>query len=125
AQPLLVLLPLNVELLLPAPELRRSLPVKRVPVDRQGVVDGDRVTHELSLGGERQLPVFEFRVLDLLVLLVWPVHRPDEPVPVLVDRQGGRPLLPADLIRALPRPDRVCLLALRVRQTADPEYQRR
>src|SRR5436190_18852919 len=67
-QPLLVLLlPLSfdVELPLLAPELRRPLPVKLVPVDRQGVVDGDRVTHELSLGGERQLPVREFRFLNL------------------------------------------------------------
>src|SRR5436190_17052625 len=100
-QPLLVLLlPLSfdVELPLLAPEVRRSLPVKLVPVDRQGVVDGDRVAHELSLGRERQLPVLEFRVLDLLVLLVWPVHRPGELVPLLLDRQGGRSLLPADLI---------------------------
>src|SRR5207253_227579 len=83
AQPLLLPLALNVKLLLLAPELRRSLPLKLVPVDRQGVVDGDRVTHELSHGGERQLPVLEFRFLDLLVLLVRPVHRPDELVPLL------------------------------------------
>src|SRR5207302_9409563 len=37
----------------------------------------------------------------------------------------GRPLHVANLVLALPRPDRVCLLALRDREAADPEYQRR
>src|SRR6476620_5105126 len=96
----LLALSLDVELLLLAPEIRLSLPLELVPVDLQGVVDGDRVALELPHGGERQLPVLEFRVLELFVLLVRPVHGPDERVPLLLDRQGGRPLLPADLVLA-------------------------
>src|ERR1700737_244687 len=49
AQPLLVLLlplPLDVELLLLAPDLRCTFPFELVPGDRQLVVDGDRVVHE-------------------------------------------------------------------------------
>src|SRR4051794_25342813 len=32
------------------PEIRRPLPLELIPVDRQRVVDGDRVTYELSHG---------------------------------------------------------------------------
>ena len=56
AQPLLVLLlplPLDVELLLLAPEFRRAFPLELVPVNRQRVLDGDLVIHELPHGGER------------------------------------------------------------------------
>src|SRR4029453_1122452 len=68
--------------------------------------------------------VLQFHVLELLVLLVRPAHRPDELVPVLLDRQLGRPLLAADLVLALPRPDRVCLV-LRPDEAAQPEHQHR
>ncbi len=44
---LLLPLPLDVELLFLAPKLRRSLSFELVPVDRKGVVDGDRVTSEI------------------------------------------------------------------------------
>src|SRR5262249_38726410 len=47
-----------------------------------------------------------------------------ELVPVFLNRQGGRPLLVADLVLALPRPDRVRLAVLRARKAAEPEYQR-
>ena len=115
---LLLPLPLDVKLLFLATKLRRSFPLELVPVDRQGVVDRDRVPLELPHGRERQLPVLEFHVLEFLILLVRPVHRPDKIVPVLLDRQFGRPLLVADFVLALPSPDRVCLLALRARKTA-------
>src|SRR5436305_2996323 len=88
AQPLLVLLlplPLDVELLLLAPEFRRALPLELVPVDRQLVVDGDLVIHELPHGGERQGTVLQFHVLDRRVLLVRPAHRAGELVSVLLD----------------------------------------
>src|SRR5262249_36113763 len=55
---------------------------------------------------------------------VRPAHGPGEFVSVLLDSQGGGPLLPADLIFALPRPDRVCLAVCRAGQTADAENQR-
>src|SRR5438034_11115689 len=45
--------------------------------------------------------------------------------PSLLDRQCGRPLLVADFVLTRPSPDRVCLLALRACNTAEPEYQRR
>src|SRR2546421_4300439 len=57
AQPLLVLLlplPLDVELLLLAPELRCALPFELVCVNRQLVLDGDLVIPELPHGGKRQ-----------------------------------------------------------------------
>src|SRR3989441_9879660 len=128
AQPLLVLLlplPLDVELLLLAPELRCTFPFELVPGDRELVLDGELVFHKHPLGGEGQISGFQFHVLEFRLLLVRPAHRPGELVPVLLDRQGGRPLLAADLVLALPRPDRVCLLALRARKAAEPEYQRR
>src|SRR5436190_364477 len=128
AQPLLVLLlplPLDVELLLLAPELRCTFPFELVPGDRELVIDRDLVTHELPHGGERQITVLQLHILELLILLVRPAHRPGELVPVLLDRQCGRPLHVADLVLALPRPDRVCLLALRARKAAEPECQRR
>ena len=88
-QRLLVLLlprPLDVKLLFLAPKLRRSLSLELVPVDRQGVVDGDNVIHELPHSGERQLPVLELHIFQFLILLVRPVHRPVKIVPVLLDR---------------------------------------
>src|SRR5206468_9630682 len=54
-------------------------------------------------GGEAQLSVFQFHVLEFRLLLVRPDHRPGEVVPVLRDRQRGRPLLVANLVLALPR----------------------
>src|SRR5271167_4864349 len=67
-QPSLVLLTLrfDVELLLPAPEFRCALPFEGVPVNRQLVLDGDLITHELPHGRERQLPVLQRHVLELL-----------------------------------------------------------
>src|SRR5438128_8262942 len=128
AQPLLVLLlplPLDVELLLLAIELRCTFPFELVPGDRELVLDGDLVIHKHPHGGEGQISFLQFHVLEFRLLLVRPAHRPGELVPVLLDRQCGDPLLAADLVLALPRPDRVCLLALRARKTAEPEYQHR
>src|SRR5437588_6734898 len=128
AQPLLVLLlplPLDVELLLLAPEIGCTFPFELVPGDRELVIDGDLVLHKHPHGGEGQISGFQLHVLEFRLLLVRPAHRPSELVPVLLDRQGGHPLLAADLVLALPRPDRVCLLALRARKTTEPEYQRR
>src|SRR5262249_28770802 len=122
---LLLPLPLDVELPLLAPELRGAFPFELVPVDRELVLDGELVIHELPHGGERQSAVLQLQVLEFLRLLVRPAHRPGELVPVLLDRQGGHPLHAADLVLALPRPDRVCLLALRARKAAEPEHQRR
>src|SRR5258708_13991883 len=79
AQPLLVLLlplPLDVELLLLASEFRRAFPLELVPVNRQLVLDGDLVTHELSHGGERQCTVLQLQILEARLLLVLPAHRP-------------------------------------------------
>src|SRR2546425_9880218 len=125
AQPLLVLLlplPLDVELLLLAPELRCTFPFELVPGDRELVLDGELVFHKHPLGGEGQISGFQFHVLEFRLLLVRPAHRPGELVPVHLDRQCGRPLLLANLVLALPRPDWVCLL-LRTRKAAEPEYQ--
>src|SRR6478672_10280581 len=103
---LLLPLPFDVELLLLAVELRRSFTFDLVAIDCQGVLNGNRTTHHLSLGTERQLAVFELQVLGLFVLLVRPVHRPGELVAVLRDRQCDCPRLVADFVIALPRPDR-------------------
>src|SRR5262245_2220618 len=101
AQRLLILLvppPLDVELTLLAPEVRRTFPLELVPVNRQLVVDGDLVIHELPHGGERQSTVLQLQVLEVRLLLVRPAHRPGEFVAVLLDRQRGHPLLPSDVI---------------------------
>src|SRR5438552_10019618 len=128
AQPLLGLLlphPLDVELLLLAPELRCTFPFELVPGDRELVLDGDAVIHKHPHGGEGQVLVLQFHVLEIRLLLVRPAHRAGELVPVLLDRQCGHPLLAADLVLALPRADRVCLVALGARKAAEAEYQRR
>src|SRR5439155_2600492 len=73
AQPLLVLLlplPLDVELLLLAPELRCTLPFELVPGDRELVLDGDLVLHKHPHGGEGQISGFQFHVLEFRLLLV-------------------------------------------------------
>src|SRR5438477_2989841 len=119
---LLLPLPLDVELPLLAPEFRRAFPLELVPVNRQFVVYGDLTVHDLPHGGERQRTVLQLEVLELFLFLVRPAHRPGELAPVLLDRQGGRPLHVADRVLALPRPDRVRLPALRDRKAADPEY---
>src|SRR5262249_49002991 len=118
-------LPLDGELLRLAPEIRCAFPFELVPVDHELVLDGDLVIHKHPHSGEGQISVLQFHVLEFRLLLVRPAHRPGELVPVLRDRQGGRTLLAADLVLALPRPDRVCLLALRARKAAEREYQRR
>src|SRR6516165_12765737 len=121
---LLLSLPLDVELLLVASELRGAFPFKLVPVDCELVLDVNLVIHELPHGGERSSAVLQFQVLELLRLLVRPAHGPGELFAVLLERQGGHPLLAADLVLAFPGPDRVRLVALRARKTAESEYQR-
>src|SRR5438874_6376184 len=75
AQPLLVLflpLPLDVELLLLAPELRCAFPFELVPADRDLVRDGDLVIHKHPHGGEGQIFVLQSRVIAwLLCVLGW------------------------------------------------------
>src|SRR4051794_19155979 len=126
---LLVLLPLGLDIPLPllASEFRRALPLELIPVDRQLVLDGDAVIppRQPPLGGERQRTVHQLQVPELSLVLVRPAHRPGEVVPVLLDLQGGCPLLSADLILALPCPDRIDhLVVRRARQAAYPEDQR-
>src|SRR5439155_560350 len=118
-------LPFDVELMLLAPEFCRAFPLELVPIERQLVLDGDLVIHELPHGGKSQSIVLQLQVLEVRLLLVWPAHRPGELVAVLLDRQCGRSILIADLITALPRPDWIRLLVLRARKAAEPEYQRR
>src|SRR5438445_12282592 len=94
--PLLVLLlplPLDIKFPLLAPYFRRAFPLELVPVNRQLVLDGELVIHELPHGGERQSTVLRLQVLELCLLLVWPAHRPGDFSPVLLDRPGVCPLL--------------------------------
>src|SRR5262249_33086354 len=51
---LLLPLPVDIIFLLLAPEFRRAFPLQLVPVNRQRVLDGDLVLHQLPHGGERQ-----------------------------------------------------------------------
>src|SRR5262245_10250840 len=121
AVPLLVLflpVPGDLTFLLLAAEFRRAFPLELVTFNRQRVVDGDFVIHELPHGGKRQSFFLQHRVLEVRLLLIRPGHRPDEFLSLLLHRQRGRPLLVADLVLALPRADRVCFLALRTRQAA-------
>src|SRR6516225_3741345 len=78
---LLLTLPLDVELLLFAPEVRRGFPFELVPVDRQREIEGELLIHELPHGGKRQCAGLQFHVLELLPLLVRPGHRPGELAP--------------------------------------------
>src|SRR5213078_3593860 len=76
---LLVLLlphPLDVELLLLAPELRCTFPFELVPGDRELVLDGDLVLHKHPHGGEGQISFLQLHVLECRLLLVRPAHRP-------------------------------------------------
>src|SRR5262249_49688345 len=126
AQPLralLLALPLDVDLPLLAPDLR-ALPLELVAVEFQLVLHGKLVIQNLPHGGKSQSIVLQFHVLEVRLLLVRPAHRPGKFVAVFLDRQGGRQLQPTDLVLAIPRPDRVCLVALRARKAAEPEYQR-
>src|SRR6516162_3556671 len=120
---LLLPLPLDVDLLLLAPGFRRAFPLELVPVNRQLVLDGELVIHELPHGGERQSTVLQLEVLEVCLLLIRPAHRADELVPVLLDRQGGRQFQSAAFVLAIPRPDRVNLVC-RASEAADAEYQR-
>src|SRR5262249_54458297 len=125
---LLVLLPLALDIPFPllASEFRGALPLELIAVIRQLVLDGDAVIHppQLPHGGECQRTVLQLQVLEPGLVLVRPAHRPDEVVPVLLDFQGGCPLLSADLILALPCPGRVCRFVVRrARQAAYPEDQ--
>src|SRR2546422_10798749 len=105
-----------------APSLHCTFPFELVPGDRELVLDVEFVIPKHPLGGEGQICILQFHVLEIRLLLVRPAHRPGELVPVHLDRQCGRPLLLANLVLALPRPDWVCLL-LRTRKAAEPEYQ--
>jgi hypothetical protein len=53
----------------------------------------------------------QLHALEALSLLIRPAHHPGELVAVLIGRRGGRPLLPAELVFALPRPGRIDALA--------------
>src|SRR5690242_17888541 len=86
---LLLPLPLDVIFPLLAPEFRRAFPLELVPIDRQRVLDGDLIAHELPHGRECQRAVLQLEVLELFPLLVRPAHGPGELVSVLFDRQGG------------------------------------
>src|SRR5271167_198074 len=126
---LIVLLPLalNIPFPLLASEFRCALPLELTPVNLQLVLDGDAVIHprQLPLGRECQRTVLKLQVLELRLVLVRPAHRPGELVPVLLDLQGGCPRLSADLILALPCPDRIYhLVVRRARQAAYSEDQR-
>src|SRR5207342_1649923 len=75
-QPLLLLLlplPLNIKLRLLAIALHGSFPFELVPINRELVINVDRVLPNHPLGGERQLRVLQFHVLEFRVLLVRPV----------------------------------------------------
>src|SRR5579884_1375349 len=111
---LILLIPLRLDIPFPllAPEFRRAFPLELVSVNRQLVVNGDLIVHDLPHGGERQRTVLQLEVLELFLFLVRPTHCPGEFVSVLLDNQGGGPLLPADLILALPRSDRVSFAVL-------------
>src|SRR5208283_5397946 len=67
---LLLSLPLDVEFPLLATAVRSAFPLERVPFNRQLVIDGELVVHEVPLGGERQNTVFRLHVLELRLLLV-------------------------------------------------------
>src|SRR6476469_9972299 len=88
--PLLLLpLPRDVELPLLTPDVHRPLPLDRVPLDRQLVLDGELHVLQLPVHGEGQHPVLHLRVLELPLLLVRVDHHPGQLVPVLLDGQGG------------------------------------
>ena len=80
------------------PKSASAFPLKLVPLDLQLVLDGELVIHQLPLGGEGQLPVLDLHVLELRLLLVLPGHRAGELVAVLLDGQGGLPLLPLTVV---------------------------
>jgi formylglycine-generating enzyme required for sulfatase activity len=127
---LLLPLPLDVELRLLAAVLHRAFPFELVPINRELVLDGELVLSQLADGREAQLSILQFQVLKYPFLLVRPAHRAGELVPILLDRQGARPLQLADRVLALPRPHRVHLLvrrphcAPRACQAAQPQDQR-
>src|SRR5207253_2564385 len=101
--PLLVLflpLALEVELPLLPPNVDLSLPLELVPLDLQRVLDGELHVVHLPLGGERHLPALELHVLELRLLLVLVGHHPGKLAAILLDDQGGLPLLPTDLVLA-------------------------
>src|SRR5262245_20227714 len=124
---LLLLLPRSrdVELPLLAADLRRGLARELVAVHLQLVLDGYLHVLQLALGRERQLAGLERHVLELRLLLVLEGHGAGELVPVLLDDEGGLPLLTADVVLALPRPDRVRLVVPGAQGAAEPEHQHR
>src|SRR3954453_17313744 len=86
---LVLLLPLrrDIELPLLASGLHRPLPVELFPLDRRFVFPGEFVIHYHPRGGEGQIAVLHFHVLEIRLLLVRPAHCAGELVPVLLDRQ--------------------------------------
>src|SRR5258705_6792909 len=97
---LLLLLPLPVDIKRPlfAANLHFTCPFERVPGDGELVLDHELVISSLPLGRESQVGVLQFHVLESLILLVRPVHRPGELVAVFRDRQCGRALPVADCV---------------------------
>src|SRR5438552_11410810 len=61
---LLLPLPRDVEFRLPAPVLHGAFAFELVPVDLELVLDGELVLPEHALGGEGQLAVLQFHVLE-------------------------------------------------------------
>src|SRR5262249_55310076 len=108
---LFALLPLAIDIPFPllAAEFGRALSLELIAVNLQRVLDVDALLHarQLPYGGECQCIVLELQVLELLVFLVRPAHRPGEVLPILLDLQSRCPLLFADFILTLPCPDRV------------------
>src|SRR5262249_5368410 len=107
AQPLLLPPSLDIEIPFLAPDIQCALTFERVPVDHELVLDMELVIPHHTLSRERQFPFLQFQVLEIRILLVRPTHSARKPVTVLLDRQGGCPLLVADIVLTLPRSNRV------------------
>src|SRR5262247_2037626 len=120
---LLLPLPLNVEIPFLAPDIQCALPFERIPVDHKFVLDVETITSHHTISRERQFAFLQFQVLEGRILLVRPTHCAGDLIPVLLDRQGRCPLLVANIVLALPRSDRICLVR-RNGEAADHEYQR-
>src|SRR5262245_11637084 len=120
---LLLPLPLNVEIPFLAPDIQCALPFEHIPVDHKFVFDVETITSHHTLSREHQFPFLQFQVLEWRLLLVRPTHCAGDLIPVLLDRQGRCPLLVANIVLALPRSDRICLVR-RNGEAADHEYQR-
>src|SRR5947207_681619 len=104
---LLLLLPLprDVKLRLLAIALDRAFAFQLVPVDRELVLDRELVIPQRPHGRKSELPILQFHILEFFILLIRPVHRAGQLVPVLRNRQRRHSLLAADLVLQLPRPN--------------------